>query len=371
MKFQILHLSDLHLDTTFSMLGPARRADLCAALGRIFALARERQVDAVTIAGDLYEQGYALPDTADFLVQQFTRLAPIRVFIAPGERDPYTNDSLYALTAWPENVTIFSQGRLASEKLADGIYLWGAACPPGRGHKTLDGVNTDREGINLLLLHAADSDQATSDVAGLFSVSSSAVRAAGFDFALLGHCHAGQLWPEAAPCCLYPGSPEPLESETEDVQHTVALVTVGEDGRAVERIPINQWRHHTLTVDVTGCSSSVEAAVRVQQALGATVDARLVCEVTLIGAPDALLDAAEVLAQVKTPANLYGKTRFTFPYDLDRLSQEQTARGLLVRRFQNNLSNAKDAAKRQQQLRALVLALQALEGRQVQSYEIG
>ena len=32
-------------------------------------MARERRVDAVTIAGDLYEQAYALPETADFLAQ--------------------------------------------------------------------------------------------------------------------------------------------------------------------------------------------------------------------------------------------------------------------------------------------------------------
>src|SRR6266487_3296632 len=104
--FRIIHLSDLHLDTSFAISGlPAaagawRRADLRATLGRILALARERRVDAVTIAGDLYEQEYALPDTADFLVQQLAKLAPIRVFIAPGKSDPHTNDSLYALTRW-------------------------------------------------------------------------------------------------------------------------------------------------------------------------------------------------------------------------------------------------------------------------------
>ena len=57
-----------------------------ATLGRILTLARERQVDVVTIAGDLYEQDYALPETAGFLAQQFAKLAPIRVFVALGER---------------------------------------------------------------------------------------------------------------------------------------------------------------------------------------------------------------------------------------------------------------------------------------------
>ena len=100
--FQILYCADLRLDASFASsdlsasIGSWRRADLRATLGHILTLARERhacpepgrRVDAVTIAGDLYEQDYALPDTADFLMQQFTKLPPTRVFIAPGECDP-------------------------------------------------------------------------------------------------------------------------------------------------------------------------------------------------------------------------------------------------------------------------------------------
>ncbi len=372
-SIHLLHLSDLHLDAPFPALGLERRADLRATLGRILALARERQVAAVTIAGDLYEQDYALPDTAAFLAQQFARLAPIAVFIAPGERDPYTNDSLYALTHWPENVTIFSQGQLTPVELTPGITLWGATCPPARGGATLDGFQCDRPGVNLLLLHAADADQPATGAEGVFTVSASAIRAAGFDFALLGHHHAARLWPEDAPRCLYPGSPEPLRPEAKDVRHTVTLVTVQEAGCAVEHIPINQWRHRAAQVDVSGCSSVAEAAARVQAALTVAldgVDDRLICEVTLTGAPDAPLETAAVLAQVQTPAHLYGQARFTFPYDLERLAQEQTVRGLLVRRFQGNLSGSTDEAERQRHLRALAVALQALEGKPVEYYEI-
>jgi len=105
--FSILHCADLHLEASFASdrLPPAagnwRRADLQAALGRILALAHEHQVDAVTIAGDLYDQEYALPDTAEFLREQLAALAPVRAFIAPGECDPCGDDSLYALTRWP------------------------------------------------------------------------------------------------------------------------------------------------------------------------------------------------------------------------------------------------------------------------------
>lgn len=367
MPICLLHLSDLHLDAAFPALGPERRTDLRAALGRILALARERKVNAVTIAGDLYEQDYALPDTAAFLAQQFERLAPIRVLIAPGERDPYTNDSLYALTRWPENVTIFSQGQLTPVELAPGVTLWGAACPPARGHKTLGGFHVDRAGINLLLLHAADlpGDE------GVFTVSAEAVRAAGFDFALLGHNHAARLWPDDAPCCLYPGSPEPLAEEEADGAHQIALLTVQEGGCAVERIPINRWRCHAQDVDLSGCATSQDAVRRVRQAVQADDDERAIWTVTLTGAPDFAPNVAALTAQVEAKAHLRCQARFELPAGLAQWAQEPTVRGLLVRRFQARLAQTDNEAGRRRAQAALLLALRALEGRQVQIDEMG
>jgi len=378
--FQILHSADFHLDTSFASsglpvaVGTWRRADLRATLGHILALARERQVDAVTIAGDLYEQDYALPDTADFLVQQFAKLSPIRVFIAPGERDPFTNDSLYALTRWPENVTVFSQGRLSSAELASGVHLWGAAHPPARGHKTLAKFHVDRNGVNLLLLHATDAEQPGPRREAMFSVDSAAVQAAGFDFALLGHQHNGRLWPEDAPCCVYPGSPEPLAPEEADGSHQVVLLTVQDGVCTPESIPISQWRYTLLRVNLTGCESTDEAVRRVAQSVQTApggADERSVCHVTLTGLPHFALDVEALAGQVKTKAHVRYQTRLSLAYDLERLSQEQTVRGLLVRRFQARLENASSSQDRQTTLNALNYALQALDGKQVRPNEVG
>jgi hypothetical protein len=59
--------------------GARRRHDLRGTLGRICP-ARERQVDAVTVAGDLYKNRYALPDTGE--AAQPSWIGPHTVFIA-------------------------------------------------------------------------------------------------------------------------------------------------------------------------------------------------------------------------------------------------------------------------------------------------
>lgn len=290
MAYQILHLSDLHLDTSFAAdgittdTGDWRRSDLRATLARILALARERQVDAITIGGDLYDQDYALPDTAEFLAQQFAKLAPMRVFAAPGEHDPYTTRSLYALTRWPSNVHIFTQTQLTSVQLTPDIQLWGAAHPAPQDNRVVERVRVNRPGINLLLLHAMERDGARSGAEAHFTVDASSVQNAGIDFALLGHRHTARAWPDEAPRCVYPGSPEPLCWDESKGGHNVVLLTVDEGQIRFEQIPVSQWRYWTADLDLTDCSGYDEATQRIRSALSVAPggpDERLICRVIL------------------------------------------------------------------------------------------
>lgn len=380
MTYRILHLSDLHLDASFaangitSGVGDWRRSDLRATIGRILALARERRVDAVTIGGDLYDQDYVLPDTGEFLAQQFARLAPIHVFVAPGEHDPYTTRSLYALTRWPSNVHIFTQSQLTPVQLIPDVQLWGAAHPAPQDNRAVERVRVDQPGINLLLLHAAEIDGTSSGAEAHFVVDTSAVHNAGFDFALLGHRHTARVWPDEAPRCVYPGSPEPLCWDESGGAHNVALLTVDQGQIHLEQIPVSQWRYWTAEVDLTDCCGPDETTQRTHHALSAAPggpDERLICRVILTGSPDFAPDCAALMSSLETKSHVQIKARLAFRYDLDQLAAEQTVRGLLVRRFQTRLAEARDPGDRQAILKALALALDALVGRQVRPYEVG
>lgn len=379
MTYRILHLSDFHLDASFaadgipSSVGDWRRSDLRATVARILALARERRVDAVTIGGDLYDEKYALPDTTEFLAQQFARLAPMRVFIAPGERDPYTTRSLYALTRWPANVHIFTQSQLDPVQLSPDIRLWGAAHPAPQDNRVVERARVKRPGIHLLLLHAAERDGVKPGAETDFTIDASSVQQAGFDFALLGHRHTAKTWPDERPCCVYPGSPEPLCWEESGGDHHVVLLTVDEGQVHLEQISIAQWRYWTTEVDLTECAGPDEVNHCIQRSLTAAPggpDERLICRVILTGAPNFDLDCAAIASVSETKAHMQLKTRLALRYDLDQLAAEQTVRGLLVRRFQTRLAEARDPEDRGAVLKALALALDALDGRQMRPNEV-
>lgn len=379
MSIRILHTADTHFDTAFPAseslvsAGVWRRADLRATLGRILTIARERRVDAVTIGGDLYDQDYVLPDTGEFLAQQFARLAPIRVFVAPGEHDPYTTRSLYALTRWPTNVHIFAHSRLEPVQLTPGIHLWGAAHPAPQDNRVVERARMNRPGINLLLLHAEERDGANAGAEAHFTVDARSVQNAGFDFALLGHRHTAKMWPGETPCCVYPGSPEPLCWDESGGGHNVVLLTVDESQVHPVQIPVAQWRYWTAEVDLTDCCGPDDTTQRIHHALSAAPggpDERLICRVILTGSPDFALDCTALMSGLETKSHVQLKTRLAFRHDLDHLAAEQTVRGLLVRRFQTRLTDARDPEDRKTILNALALALDALDGRQVRPNEV-
>ena len=356
----LLHCADLHLEARFGERMPwawadRRRAGLRAALTRLLDEARTRRVDAVTIAGDLYDGENATPEMGHWLREQFAALAPTRVYIAPGSSDAYTAGSLYAHSPWPANVHIFVPGAPAAVELAPGVYLWGAALPVGPEQRSLPELRAEPAGTHLLLAHAAPAAPAF-DEGNLYSVDPSALAAAGFQAALLGCLHAA--WRTDQPLlCVYPGSPEPLAPHEAHGAHGALLVSV--EGRAcrAEFIPTAQWRYASLAVDLAGCYNAVEAAALIGHALrDAGLDKHTLARVTLTGTDG--LDLTALHARVDTPAWVQYQQRRLPTSELEDLAETRGVKGFLAKRRNGHGSSEqvrRDAA-------AIDLALRALDG---------
>ena len=96
MPFRFVHTADVHLDSPLRSLA-LRDAELAARVGeatrqafeKIIDLCLDERVDALIIAGDLYDGDQTSMKTALFLAGQLRRLdeAGIRVFIVRGNHD--------------------------------------------------------------------------------------------------------------------------------------------------------------------------------------------------------------------------------------------------------------------------------------------
>ena len=250
---KILHGADFHLDAPFAALPPdragERRAEQRELLDRMADLAQERQADLVLLSGDLLDGGQTYQETVQALARSLGRIqAP--VFIAPGNHDFYPPRSIYAGTAWPDNVHVFSTVAVETVELpALGCVVHGAAfTTPQADRSPLLGFSAPRDGkIHLMVLHG--------DVEGkgrYGPISQADIAASGLTYLALGHIHAcsglkraGDTW------WAYPGCPEGRGfDETGD--KGVLDVTIADGGEvSAEFVPLAKRRYEILQVDAS------------------------------------------------------------------------------------------------------------------------
>jgi DNA repair exonuclease SbcCD nuclease subunit len=350
---RILHFADLHLDRSFAGLSVApseaakRREELRAVLRRIVDLALELDVDALTVGGDLYEHDRAGPDTANFLADQFARLAPKRVLIAPGNHDPYIPDSLYWQREWPVNVHIFESMTWEPVELGETATVWGVGHRgPAIRDNLLSALRTERGRTNIALVHASDTSAVPEGKPAHCPFTREDIERSGVDFALLGHYHELRLRPQESPRYAYPGSPEPLDF-AEAGDHHVLLLTAGAGEIACEPRKINEVVYQTATIDISGMSTSDAIRRAICDLAEDEVAARAIMRITLTGQPEPDLDL-DLSALLQSTHE-----RFRYldpiidktdpPFDLEQIQEESTTRGAFVRMLQQRIDSASPA----------------------------
>ena len=360
----LLHFADLHLDAPFRWASPdrarRRRQGLRATLRRIVDLAREAGADAVLCAGDLYEQESLTPDTAAFVLDAIARLAPIPVFLAPGNHDWDGPRGLYRQARWPAHVRVFHGDRLTPAPLGPGVTVWGAAhgAPAGtRGF--LDGARVHGPGVHLAVFHGAERGWGIEDGAPAHDdphapFTAAEIEAAGLAHVFCGHYHA----PRDAARHTYPGNPDPL-TFGETGERGVVLATVLDGAVARERRVVATSEVHDVEVDVSGCASGDAVRELVASRLrGLGGDARVSLRGDLapsaeVGEDD-VRDAAPWMATVVPE-----RGRLGVAYDVAAISREPTVRGEFVRGLLEPGGDL-DADTRR---RVLITGLRALDGR--------
>lgn len=257
---KILHTADLHLDSPFSSLSPAKSEERRAELRDIFIKMMEfaaGNVGLVLIPGDLFDRAFVNRDTLDRLCRGF-ETAGCPVVICPGNHDPYTPDSIYATGHFPPNVHIFNSETPSFFDFPDlGVRVWGAAFTSERFVSApllrIPQLPTDR--INLLCQHG--DTRLTSQKCPL-NVRDIVYR--GFIYAALGHVHL---------------PPEPVASDKTTVAYCGCpvgrsfdepgwggawLVTVNAGGAQLERLRFSDKRYMVERLDITGAGDDREIA---------------------------------------------------------------------------------------------------------------
>lgn len=372
--FKILHFADMHLDASFSRTGMTssmakqRREELRSCLKAILRKALELQVNAITIAGDLYEQDRISPDTMNFVKKEFEAIAPIPIIITPGNHDPLLPGSPYRQVAWSPNVFIFSASEISPHALTSDITIWGAAHnSPSFRVNVLEHFKTIGDGAHILLLHASDTSCIPAGKEAHCPFTPDQIAKAGVNFGLLGHYHRTTLSPENKPLYGYPGDPEPLGFDEEGPHH-VFLLEINNHEMKAQLIPINQVRYQTIEVDVSEALSieDIKQSIR-KKSDEEHLEAYLV-KVVLKGAlnPDVDLDLTSIMGDCNESFRFLDIDNRSYPaYDLETIKNELTVRGAFVAKMQRHIDACSSAEDKKVAERALLYGLRALDGREI------
>ena len=207
---RFIHMADVHFDSPFTVLASKknlaniRRLEQREAFNKVIAYIKTEQIPFLFISGDLYEQEYIRESTVEYINNLFKTIPETKIFISPGNHDPFLNNSFYNTFNWNNNVTIFSSEIKIVETEEADIYGFGFSdfyCE----NSEIEKINIkNKNKINILVTHGSLDASKTLDMQ-YNPLNSNKLKEIGFDYVALGHIHKAN-YEENKNNFIYPGS---------------------------------------------------------------------------------------------------------------------------------------------------------------------
>ena len=206
---RFIHMADIHFDSPFTVLtdkrdfGTKRRLEQRESFKKAIEYISKEEIPYLFIAGDLYDQNYIRESTIEFINNLFKTIPNTKIFISPGNHDPFLKNSFYNTFNWNENVIIFKDEIKRVELEEVDIYGYGFTDFYCSNSKVEEIKIKNKEKINILLVHGALDSSKTID-AQYNPISTNKLKEIGFDYIALGHIH--KKTEENKYNFIYPGS---------------------------------------------------------------------------------------------------------------------------------------------------------------------
>ena len=338
---RFIHTADLHLgykysssfsdDTALSLNENHKKV-----LSNIIDLGLNKKIDALFIAGDLFDSNSVSASLISFVKSEFNR-ADFKIFIVCGNHDPKTKDSIYENEDFGENVYIFSSDiEKVTYKDAD-IYGYSFSSYHKIDNTLKDFKVSDEDKLNIILLHAdLVKDSYYNPVTSEDIINTKA------DYVALGHIHLNPDINKADKTYFgYSGTPQGTTfKETGDM--SVFLCELEKGFLKYEKVPVYEHIFKELTVNLDNIETNDDIISLVKSKISDFNISKTLFNINITGyIKDGFnLDKDYILGELSKNL-LYIKSDFnlTTKYNLDLLKEEDSIRGEFIR---NALKELKD-----------------------------
>ncbi|HBH13165.1 MAG: Exonuclease SbcD [Clostridiales bacterium 38_11] len=249
MNISFIHTADLHIGKKFNVNfnsgeGKKRRREIWETFDKIIEVCIRNNIGFLLIAGDLVDAKYCTFDDMKRLSSKFSEAKNTEIIITTGNRDPYTNYSLYRFIDWSDNVHIVDTTdqikKIGFKDKSLCIFSVGLDTKEKQNERTcLYNIEVDPSDINILLVHGDIFDNDTADV----RIDIKKIENL-FDYVALGHVHQYTEYSEKV---IYPGTPEPLDF-SEKGQHGIVFCKLNKSNLEKVFVPTAKSRFITKEI---------------------------------------------------------------------------------------------------------------------------
>ena len=203
-------MADMHLDSPFvnlankGNLAEKRRLEQRKAMKEIIQYIKANNIPYFFIAGDLYEHNYIKKSTIEYINDLFKEIPETKIYITPGNHDPYLKNSFYNQFKWNDNVYIFGNEVECIE--GENVDIYGYGFDDFYMKKSCHNIEIkNKNKINILITHGC-LDGGNEKDKGYNPMTSKELKTLDFNYIALGHIHKLSYKDYENQKIVYPGS---------------------------------------------------------------------------------------------------------------------------------------------------------------------
>ena len=336
MKF--VHIADMHFDSPFialsdkGNLGEQRRLEQRKILKKVIEYIKENKIEYLFISGDLYEHQHIRKTTIEYINNLFKEIQNTKIFISPGNHDPYLKKSYYTTFNWSENVHIFGPEIEKIELENIDIYGYGFNdfyC----SNSNIENLEIEnKEKLNILVIHGTLNGSNAEDMQ-YNSMTTSMLEKKGFNYIALGHIHKNNF--EKKSKIIYPGSTVSLGFD-ELGDHGMIVGEINYSENKLEFIKLDETEFLEKEINCTDINSVEELIEKINEI---EIQENKFYKIILRGKRNFEINIYNLYKYDLNERIIKIKNKTKPNYDLEEISKENTLRGLFAKEILLEIKN--------------------------------
>lgn len=374
-KIKILHTADIHFDTPFSGMAPSEalksKEELKQVFEKIIQIVLEKNVDIFLIAGDVFDNLSVNKSTLYFIKRCLEKIKNVKVFISPGNHDPFNEKSFYNIVEWPDNVHVF-KGEMESVILEDlDTVVFGTAFNTRHVNESLlKGMNRVNGYNNIMVIHGEISS--SKDGNEYNPITEEDISESQMDYIALGHRHKySEVNKINNTYYSYCGCPQGRGFDELNDKGVIYIELM--DGFLEEEFVRTSIRNYYETnIDITGCFGYQEVVNKILSEISEENRINNFYKIILKGEiSDEFALNEEVLRDLLKHSFYYIKIidKSEIKLNMDELIKGYSIKSIFAKKLYEKLKEAENEEDKETIKLALKIGMQSLSGEEVKLYD--